>query len=171
MKLTLNKIIADDIVEYALSDAISENYILSLDTYLNKCDYSTRTYISKNINSIIEEKEKMKKCKMIKDKVMEELLYLGYDISHKGSQYLIKVIEYIVSNSDKNIENLERDVYPQISLLYNTSIHNIRCRINKSTTEMYYNCDIEKLKKYFKFDEDVKPKVKTIIYTIINKIL
>lgn len=54
MKLTLNKIIADDIVEYALSDAISENYILSLDTYLNKCDYSTRTYISKNINSIID---------------------------------------------------------------------------------------------------------------------
>ena len=53
MKLTLNKIIADDIVEYALSDAISENYILSLDTYLNKCDYSTRTYISKNMNSII----------------------------------------------------------------------------------------------------------------------
>ena len=54
MKLTLNKIIADDIVEYALSDAICENYILSLDTYLNKCDYSTRTYISKNINSIID---------------------------------------------------------------------------------------------------------------------
>lgn len=54
MKLTLNKIIADDIVEYALSDAISENYILSLDTYLDKCDYSTRTYISKNINSIID---------------------------------------------------------------------------------------------------------------------
>ena len=54
MKLTLNKIIVNDIVEYALSDAISENYILSLDTYLNKCDYSTRTYISKNINSIID---------------------------------------------------------------------------------------------------------------------
>lgn len=54
MKLTLNKIIADDIVEYALSDAISENYILSLDTYLDKCDYSTRTYISKNMNSIID---------------------------------------------------------------------------------------------------------------------
>ena len=54
MKLTLNKIIANDIVDYALSDAICENYILSLDTYLNKCDYSTRTYISKNINSIID---------------------------------------------------------------------------------------------------------------------
>lgn len=54
MKLTLNKIIANDIVEYALSDSISENYILSLDTYLNKCDYSTRTYISKNMNSIID---------------------------------------------------------------------------------------------------------------------
>ena len=152
------------------------NYTTSLNKY-NNLIYSVidkvivLDIIISNINSIIEEKEKMKKCKMIKDKVMEELLYLGYDISHKGSQYLIKVIEYIVSNSDKNIENLERDVYPQISLLYNTSIHNIRCRINKSTTEMYYNCDIEKLKKYFKFDEDVKPKVKTIIYTIINKIL
>lgn len=54
MKLTLNKIIANDIVEYALSDAVSENYVLSLDIYLNKCDYSTRVYMSKNIDSIID---------------------------------------------------------------------------------------------------------------------
>ena len=52
MKITLNKIIANDIVEYALSDVISENYIFSLDTYLSKCDYSTSMYILKNINSI-----------------------------------------------------------------------------------------------------------------------
>ena len=52
MKVTLNKIIANDIVEYALSDSISENYIFSLDTYLSKCDYSTSMYILKNMNSI-----------------------------------------------------------------------------------------------------------------------
>lgn len=152
------------------------NYTTNLNKY-NNLIYSVidkvigLDIITLKINSIIEEKEKIKKSRIIRNKVIEELVYLGYDISHKGSQYLIKVIEYIVSNSDKDIENLERDVYPQISLLCNTSIHNIKCRINKSTTEMYYNCNIEKLKKYFKFDEDVKPKVKTIIYTIINKIL
>ena len=35
---------------------------------------------------------------------------------------------------------------------------------------MYYECDVNKLKKYFYFRDDIKPSVKTIIDTIVNKI-
>ena len=35
---------------------------------------------------------------------------------------------------------------------------------------MYSECELERLKKYFKFDKDTKPKVKTVIYTVMNNI-
>ena len=100
---------------------------------------------------------------------MEQILLLGYDISHKGTQYLIKSIEYVYNNNIE-IENLEKEVYPKVALMCNEKVHNIKCRINRATDHMYYNCSIDKIKKYFCFDIDAKPKIKTIINTIISNI-
>lgn len=126
--------------------------------------------IIKKINELFEYKESVKQSKILKNKITDEILFLGYDISHKGTQYLIKAIDYIATNPDKELEKLEKNVYPKIASIYNDSVHNVKCRINNSTTIMYYNCEVEKLKKYFCFSTDVKPKVKTVINTIINKI-
>lgn len=41
--------------------------------------------INKKINEIINYKETLKREKSIKNKILNELLYLGYDISHKGT--------------------------------------------------------------------------------------
>ena len=94
----------------------------------------------------------------------------GYDISYRGTKYLVSVIEYISLNQNCNTENLKKNVYPTVAKKYNTSIHNVKSNINRANNLMYYNCDIEKLKKYFTFDIDVKPKIKTVINTVINKI-
>lgn len=126
--------------------------------------------ILKKINKLLEDKELLKTDNLYRKKVENEILFLGYNISHKGTQYLIRAIEYIASNPNKELDKLERDVYPKIATLYNDSVHNVKCRINRSTTEMYYNCEVEKLKKYFNFSIDTKPRVKTIINTILNKI-
>lgn len=126
--------------------------------------------IIRRINELFEYKEEMKKISILKITITEELLYLGYDISHKGTQYLIKVIEYIITNPKMEFEKLEK-IYSKIATIYDTSTSNIKCRINKATTEMYYNCGIDKLKKYFYLDTDIKPKVRTVITTIINKVL
>lgn len=126
--------------------------------------------IINKINELFEYKESIKHSKMLKNKIIDELLYLGYDISHKGTQYLIKTIDYIASNPNKELDKLERNIYSKIAAIYNDSSHNVKCRINNATTIMYYNCEIEKLKEYFRFSVDVKPKVKTIISTIIHKI-
>ena len=123
------------------------------------------------INCLIKEKEEEKSEKKIKDMIINELLYLGFDISHKGTKYLIKTIEYIALNPNKDLDKLEKSVYPKIAVQYGETIHNIKCNINRANNAMYCECEIEKLKSYFKFDKDTKPKVKTVINTIINKII
>ena len=45
-KLTINKLIANDIVNYALDDAVCENYNVSLESYLNSFDEESKKYIN-----------------------------------------------------------------------------------------------------------------------------
>lgn len=123
------------------------------------------------VNELFEYKESIKTSKILRKKIINELLYLGYDISHKGTQYLIKTIDYIAKNPNINIKKLEKEIYPQIAHIYNDSVHNIKCRINSATNAMYYNCEVNRLKSYFKLDTDTKPKVKTIINTIIENVI
>lgn len=56
-KLTINKIIANDIVNYALDDAVCENYNVSLETYLKNFDEESKKYINENIDTILEDIE------------------------------------------------------------------------------------------------------------------
>lgn len=56
-KLTINKIMANDIVNYALDDAVCENYNVSLETYLNSFDEESKKYIYENIDTILEDIE------------------------------------------------------------------------------------------------------------------
>ena len=122
------------------------------------------------INRAILNKEELKTRKNIRESIIEELLYLGYEISYKGTQYLISVIEYVLLCKSDCMANLEKEVYPQIAKQYHTTLHNVKANINRATTSMYCECEIERLKKYFTFTEDTKPKIKTIVTTIINKI-
>lgn len=122
------------------------------------------------INKYIKYKDLKKNEEIYKKKIINELLYLGYDISHKGTQYLIKTIGYFLFNPNVSIDRLEKNIYPKIAEVYNDSVHNIKCRINSSTNAMYCNCDINKLKNYFYFNIDTKPKIKTVINTILYKI-
>lgn len=106
----------------------------------------------------------------LRNKIIKELIYLGYDFSYIGTRYLIKTIEYIVANPDKYLKNLENYIYLELAKSNNTSIHNVKCNINRATTMMYAACEVNKLKKYFGFSNDVKPKVKTVINTVVNKV-
>lgn len=130
---------------------------------------TTMDQILNRIKELSKNKDYIEIDKVVNKKIVNEILYLGYDISHKGTQYLIKTIEYIFENSCVN-NSLEKEIYPKISLIYNESIHNIKVNINRATNAMYYNCEIEKLKRYFSFNYDLKPKTKVIINSIINHI-
>lgn len=122
-----------------------------------------------SINKLIEEKSIEEKNNR-KSKIIYELEYLEYDLSLKGTQYLINAIEIIADGELGEVYNLERDVYPSIKNLYNSSVHNVKNNVNRANNSMYLKCEIEKLKSYFGFNVDEKPKTKEIINTVVRKI-
>lgn len=54
--------------------------------------------IIRKINEVCEYKEYINNSNVWKNKITKEMLYLGYDISHKGTQYLIKTIITTIIN-------------------------------------------------------------------------
>ena len=126
--------------------------------------------IYNKINEIIYYKENNKKTINIKKLITKELTNLGYNISHKGTKYLIDSINYIHINQNKYLDNLNQELYPIIAKINNESLNNVKCYITRETNEMYLSCKIEKMKKYFNFEEDIKPNVKTVINTVLMKI-
>ena len=63
MKLSINKLIANDIINYGMDqasqmeDVNNANYIVCLDTYLKDFDEDTQKYVLENIDSIINDIE------------------------------------------------------------------------------------------------------------------
>ncbi len=63
MKLSINKLIANDIINYGMDQAIqmedgnNANYTVSLDTYLKDFDEDTQKYILENIDDITKDIE------------------------------------------------------------------------------------------------------------------
>lgn len=87
-KLTINKLIANDIVNYALDDAVCENYNVSLETYLNSFDEEAKKYIYENIDTILEDIENH-----------ESVLDLEVRKDEKGTEIdMIFYIEKLYSN-------------------------------------------------------------------------
>ena len=128
------------------------------------------TTLSLQINQNLIEKLSNNDLPEIKEKIIKELTYIGYNLKYKGSLYLIDVI--LISYLYKNhvTDNLQGFIYPIISKKYNKCIQSIKNDILNATNYMYYTCDVEKLKIYFSFYDDIKPSVKDVVSTVLNKL-
>ena len=158
-------IVLEKDIEYNLNELMDESVIYKvLPKTINTSE------IIQHIQKLIEYKIENKVPKVIRKKIVNEINYLGYKASYKGTHYLIETIYNILADSNKHIDNLKKDVYPNVARMYNESVNNIKSNINRATEEMYCNCKSERLKEYFLYYEDIKPSVKTVIFTIINKI-
>ena len=120
-------------------------------------------YLVKQIEKIIENEFE----ENVNKKIIREVEYLHYDLSSIGTSYLIDTI--LIARKKKML-NLEKDIYKTIANKYSKSVNNIKWNIYNATNNMYYECESNKLKEYFKFYQDTKPKVKMVISTILNKI-
>ena len=106
----------------------------------------------------------------LKLKITQTLQYLGYSLKHQGTYYLSDAIWEIYQSSDPLFFNLIKGIYPIIAKKYNKTVNNVKSSINKSTENMYYECDVEKLKDFFHFCYDTKPTVKIVIFAVLNKL-
>ncbi len=106
---------------------------------------------------------------IIRQKVLNELLLLGYNFKLKGTQYLLESIMYIYTKKEMNLlENLEKNVYKYISEKNNKSLLNIKTSIIKSTNYVYGYQNKNVLDEYFSIDIKITPKL--VISTILEKL-
>ena len=91
----------------------------SIYTLIDKCE--KKEVILSVINEFIYRKMTYKREEKIKNKIFNEISYLGFDITHKGTKYLLESIEYIILNPEKEVSKLERDIYPVLSKKYGES--------------------------------------------------
>lgn len=54
MKMSINKLIANDIINYGMDKTTNFNYIVSLDSYIDDFDEDTQKYILDNLDDICE---------------------------------------------------------------------------------------------------------------------
>lgn len=102
-------------------------------------------------------------------KVINELLILGYNFKLKGTQYLLDSIIYVYSNKNEEmLENLEKNVYKYVSLKNNKTVLNIKTNIINSTNYVYDYQNSEILFRYFSSNVKITPKL--VIATVLKKI-
>lgn len=120
--------------------------------------------------NIIAELVKEKSTDYIVEKIINELNYLGYDFTHKGTKYLIESIKYLYFNAYKMDCILEKEIYPLIGKKYKKTVHNIKCNITNATMKMYRKNDKNKLLKYLNVQNESEIKLKKIILKVLRKI-
>ena len=91
-----------------------ENSIIIVSGVLNNIEEFNE--IVHRISLVVEEKNKI----LYRDAILNEMRYLYYNFSRKGTKYIIEGIE-IIANNKEDIINLKKDLYPIIARKYNTT--------------------------------------------------
>lgn len=161
-----------NIIEFSkLENSIKFIIVISnnlIHTTQRKCFFCTEDNINKTISKLIQ--QDLTNENKIKEFISEELKYLGYNLSYKGSKYLLECIYYIYEHSDKYDEDNYSEVYTIIAKKYNTSINTLKCNITRATSIMFFECEESKLKSYLGTCSLPKTGSRIIIYTILNKL-
>lgn len=107
--------------------------------------------------------------------------YEGYTVLLKNSPEDYMWVEYSTPSGTKrgyvsvprdedSIENLTCNIFPKIAEKYKEKSYiNVKWCINQVINTMYNNTSMDIISKYFNLEENVKPSLKFIIYTIVNK--
>ena len=97
-KLSLSKLIANDIVNYGMDKTTSFNYVVSLNDFLDDYDEDACNYIKSHINEIISDVEGN-----------ENVAQLDYDESRQEFD-MVFYFDGLFSKLDKKIYNLSQEM-------------------------------------------------------------
>lgn len=160
----------DKMYQYTNSIIIlSKQKIKIFNTYINTIN--KLEILSNKIENIIKvHNYKSSNIQSLNLKIHQELNYLNFNFSYKGTQYLSEVIYIIISRGKFEDFELKNDVYSILSKKYNKSYSNIKFNINYAIENMYYECNEKKLSQYLRYKVTHKPRTKDIICSIIKNL-
>lgn len=105
--------------------------------------------------------------KKIINYIHKELSKFNFKKQTKGFKYLCDTI-YICIQDEDSLNNLSQYVFPKIAMKYNEkSPYNVKWCIDQIIKTMYNNTEIKIICDYFNVDENIKPSLKFIVYTLV----
>lgn len=117
---------------------IKNNYIVSDIVEKN----SSIVTIKNKLENIVSNMKLLEKVEYAKEEIVHELLNIGYNFKHKGTQYIYETIMYIYEKNNMDlIDNLENNVYKYIAYKHNKTTLNIKINIINSTKLILENND------------------------------
>lgn len=155
---------------------ISNKKVTFSSDYIYECILKTENVnkILEILNALINEKKGSITDKsnesIIKERIKNELLYLGYNLSHSGTKYLIETIYILYTSENYHNGNLEGVIYPLVGKKFGKSSLDIKCTIRYATNIMSVECSENKLINYLYKDYFSNPGPKKIISTVLEKI-
>lgn len=134
--------------------------------FLNTESFSTIIGIlQKNLNARTQDSQ----TTCIRNKIINELQMIGFNLAHKGTHYLAESV-VLMATTERNNENLSKNIYPKVSKIFKKDLNNIKCNITSATEAACKNITDEILYNYFKLSGHIKPTTKMIIYSILKKL-
>lgn len=106
---------------------------------------------------------------VLKKRIYEEIVKLGFSVNHIGTRYIIEAIEIIYNFDNRNflISSIEKNVYGEIAKKYNKNPLTIKSNITKATNYVdYKNLMKNKNNKELYYLQD-KLTSKTVINTVL----
>lgn len=143
-----------------------KNNDLVFDTFLSDEPLSK---IICSLKELIATKENAESNTDVKNKIINELQNVGYNLSHNGTHYIAESV-LLIAKFKYDSENLSKTVYPKVSQIYNKSLNNIKTNIITATDAAYKNMNKDIIKKYLKIPDNIKPTAKMVINTISKKL-
>ena len=143
-----------------------KSHSMIFDSFLNTESFSL---IISSLKKLAETKKENETNSIIKDKIINELQNIGYNLSHCGTHYIAETV-LLIATANYNFENLSKNVYPKVSEIYNNSLNNIKTNIITATDAAYRNNDTRAITKYLHIPDNIKPTAKMVINAILQKI-
>lgn len=134
-KLSINKLIAQDIINVGMNETLSTNYTIYLDEYLKEYDFESQEYIKNNIDNIIDciSKSKMVSDLEIIDNETKELDMIFY------WEFLYDRLESIIDDKSRKLD---------INMDFNTIKEVTENLINDESFEDLIQSKLEKYSVY-----------------------
>lgn len=124
--------------------------------------------IMERIKNLKIESQRRDSIKTTRNRVVSELLYIGFNPKHLGTQYLLESILYIYNSPDRTVtNNLENLVYKPIGEKYHKTKDSVKSCILKATNCMFDEGDASRIREYFSIADKSRPTPKQIISKIL----
>lgn len=149
--------------------------IINNNKFIFSKDYDSLLYKSTegnyidNIINLVKIKKKEHSISKNKLIIITYLEKLGYNFTHIGTQYLLDILMFLLTNNIYKCPNLNNTIYPIIAKKYKTNVNNVKCVITKATKYMNEHLKVNKEEQYLSDFIDNYFNTKAVINLLLIK--